>query len=274
MHDERTRMRTWTHTRRFHGGNRLGARLWFGVAMLCLGVLWTFDNLGYLDADEILDWWPLVLVLFGAVKLIGVGGRSQPIAGTLWVLAGGLLLAHNQRVLPWGLHELWPVGLVVLGATLVWRSMRGPLAGRQGAGTDTGSGTSGLFVGVTAGVAGGTKQAPPDAGNDTFSGFAIWSGVDRKPTSQALRGGDFTAIMGGGEIDLRAAKPVPGGCVVEVFLMMGGVDIYVPPDWTVVNELFAIMGGIEDSRKSMPAESSNVLILKGIAIMGGVEIQN
>jgi hypothetical protein len=127
-------------------------------------------------------------------------------------------------------------------------------------------------------IGSGSKQTASQSSgatpNDTFSGFAMWSGVDRKPTSQAFRGGDFTAIMGGGEIDLRGAKPVPGGCVIEVFLMMGGLDIYVPPHWTVVNELFALMGGIEDSRKSVPPDSSDVLILKGIAIMGGVEIQN
>jgi hypothetical protein len=275
MHDEgsEVHLRTRTHSVRRHGGTRLTGRLWFGVVLLCLGLLWTLDNLRYVDAGEILEWWPLALVAFGAVKLIGVGGRSQPIAGTVWLVAGGLLLAHNQRVLPWGLHELWPLGLVVLGAWLVWRSVRGPQAGQQGAG-----GATGMFIEVVAGVDAGGKDAASEtsgpSASDTFSGFAMWSGVDRKPTSQAFRGGDFTAIMGGGEVDLRGAKPVPGGCVIEVFLLMGGLDIYVPPGWTVVNELFAVMGGIEDSRKSVPPDGADVLILKGIAVMGGVEIQN
>jgi hypothetical protein len=266
MHDEGVPMQPRTRVPTAFRGTRLGAKLWFGLILLLLGILWTLDNLRYLDADEILDWWPLALIGFGVVKLLGLSGRAQPIAGTLWLLAGGVLLAHNQRVLPWGLGELWPVALVVLGGSLVWRSLRGSSAERRGG--------AAVAAGVVIGRTGGERTSSTDPNNSTVSGFALWSGLEYKPTSQEFRGGDFTAIMGGGEMDLRGAKPVPGGAVIEVFLMMGGLDIYVPPHWTIVNELYAVMGGIEDSRKSVPPDSGDVLILKGVAIMGGVEIQN
>jgi hypothetical protein len=252
--------------------SRPGPRLWFGLVLLVLGVLWTLDNMRFVDAGEILDWWPLVLVALGVTKLVGWGGRVRPFAGAIWILLGGLLLAHNLRYLPVGFDELWPLGLVLLGLSILWRSLRGPGAGNRiaGAGADTARAGSSVtsdatrFSGANAGV----------VDTETFSAIAVWAGVARRPTSQTFRGGDFTAVMGGGEIDLRGAKPVAGGCVLDLFLIMGGVEIRVPESWTVVNELSAFMGGIDDSRKAVSADGSDVLVLKGLAVMGGVEIKN
>jgi hypothetical protein len=250
-----------------------GPRLWFGVALLGLGLVWTLDNLRFLDADQVLEWWPLLLITLGVTKLLGWGGGVRPAAGLLWIVFGGLLLAHNLRYVSWGFDELWPVALVVLGLSLVWRSLRGGAARVS----ETGA------VDANAAIAGGDAAAAGERGSkgskrpvdtSTFSAIAVWSGVGRKITSQHFRGGDFTAIMGGGELDLRSAKPVPGGCVIEVVLVMGGLDVQVPPDWTVVNEMFAFMGGIEDSRTASVKDGPNVLILRGFAVMGGLEIKN
>jgi len=245
----------------------LGPRLWFGFVLLSLGILWTLDNLRFLDAGEILDWWPVVLVALGVGKLAGWGGRVRPIAGLLWIVIGGFLLAHNLRVIPWGLEAVWPIGLVLLGAILVWKSVRGRDPGSTG-----GRGAVTVLGGDTTTGMGHASAGVVDTA--TFSAVAVWAGVTRKSTSQAFRGGDFTALMGGGDIDLRNAKPIPGGCVIELALVMGGVDIKVPENWTVVNEVFAFMGGVEDSRKSAAVDGPDVLVLRGFAVMGGVEIKN
>jgi hypothetical protein len=45
-------------------------RLVLGVALLALGVLWTLANAGHLDLLSTLRrWWPLLLVLWGALEL-------------------------------------------------------------------------------------------------------------------------------------------------------------------------------------------------------------
>lgn len=240
----------------------LGGRLWIGFAVLALGVLWTLDNLDILESEPILDWWPVVLILIGLSHLSGGRGGARPVAGFVWLGVGAWLLAHNLGYVDWGIWQLWPVLLVVLGGSIVVRSLRGPSPSRWG------PMRAALREGEQAAPAGG----PPGA--DTFSSTAIWAGVDRKVTSQSFRGGDITAIMGGAEIDLRGARPVPGGAVVEVFILMGGVDVFVPPNWQVVNQISAFLGGVEDSRKAAPAEGGHVLYLKGAAIMGAVEIQN
>jgi hypothetical protein len=239
-----------------------GARLWFGVAILALGVVWTLDNLNIMESEPLVRWWPLLPVGYGVTRILGVGTPRRLVVGAIWIGIGSLLLGHSLGYLPWGIWELWPLFWIGLGAMLIWRSLRGPRAGGWVRGWP---------------IAGNLDPkaetgGPPDA--DVFSCVAVWAGVDRKSTSQALRGGDYTAVMGGGELDLRAARPVPGGAQVELIVVMGGVDVRVPEDWNVVNEITAFMGGVEDSRKLKAATSEHTLVLKGVALMGGVEIKN
>jgi hypothetical protein len=247
-----------------------GARLWFGLVLLILGVLWTLDNTGILDADQILRWWPFVLMSFGILKITGAGVARRPVAGTVFLLIGAAFAIDHFGIWRWDVGDLWPMVLIGLGGLIIWRSIRGPGTGRRG----------GVEVVMGAGdvthVLGPERRAdqggPPDA--DTFSCLAVWSGVDRKATSQALRGGDFTAVMGGGELDLRGAKPVERGAEIEVLVVMGGLDIFVPEDWTVVNDVQVVMGAVEDSRKIGVPPGPRTLVLKGFVMMGGVEIKN
>lgn len=50
----------------------------FGLILIVLGVLWTLSNLGRLDMLETLRrWWPLSLVLWGALELLAVASRRS-----------------------------------------------------------------------------------------------------------------------------------------------------------------------------------------------------
>ena len=241
-------------------GDGSSARLWFGLGFIVLGIVWTLDNMNSVDADEIFRFWPVLLVAFGLSKLLRRHGGSRPVSGLLWIAAGVLLLVHTTDVVPWGIWDLWPLFLVLLGATIVWRSFRGPQVERFG----------------RHGQNRAAEAAASTPGHDVedVSAVAVWAGVDRKTSSQAFRGGDLTAVMGACEVHLTGARAVPGGAVLDLFVVMGGIEITVPPDWHVVNDVWAFMGAVEDSRKSIPTTSESVLYLKGICIMGGVEIMN
>jgi predicted membrane protein len=82
-------------------------------------------------------------------------------------------------------------------------------------------------------------------------------------------------MLGGCELDLRdALMGSTGTAVVEVFVLMGGVEIMVPPNWTVSLEVAPILGGAEDSTRTMPSMSAHKLIVRGTVVMGGIEISN
>src|SRR6185295_3589420 len=86
-------------------------------------------------------------------------------------------------------------------------------------------------------------------GQARLSLFAVWSSFRRTSNASPFRGGDITAIMGGGQLDLRLAT-IPTGeeAVIDIVAVMGGVEILVPSTWEVSTPIFPFMGGVEDKR--------------------------
>jgi hypothetical protein len=80
-------------------------------------------------------------------------------------------------------------------------------------------------------------------------------------------------FMGGADLDFREAIMAPGTTRINIFCMMGGVDIKVPPGLNVEVKGFAIMGGIEDGTEGIINEEEPRLVIHGFAIMGGLEVK-
>jgi hypothetical protein len=123
-----------------------------------------------------------------------------------------------------------------------------------------------------------------DGTEDTLTAFAVLSGVKRVITSPRFRGGELTLFMGGGQIDLREAS-IPRGeqATLDIFAVMGGCEIIVPPSWTVELPLVTVMGGVDDKRPSaLPAGvvgaagdlAAPRLVLRGFLMLGGIQIKS
>jgi len=224
--------------------SRITGRLFFGAVLVALGVLWTLDNLGLADAGEYMRWWPVIPIFYGLLRLTGIDGTRRVGSGLLFTLGGGYLLLRELRILHVSLFGLWPVFLIIIGAVLVWRSLRGPAGG---------------------GLSNDASSYPRP--------FAFMGGIVRTVESQDLVGLEATAVMGGIEADLRGAKPRGNEVVAEVFTWWGGIELYVPENWRVVSEVMPIMGGVEDKTRSADG-AATTLVLRGLVVMGGLEIRN
>jgi predicted membrane protein len=232
---------------------RLTPQMILGLCIVMFGVALTADNLGYADASKILEWWPLGIVLVGVTKLLQSGTGSGRVVGGVIVFVGVALLGEMLDV--FRIWAWWPVAMIALGLVIVFRAIGGS---RSAAPVPAGFTPTGSPVLLT--------------GESRLSELAIWSGVQRRVSSPVFRHADLTAVMGGIELDLRQAGTGGGEAVIDVFVMWGGIEITVPPDWAVSNQVVPIMGGAED--KSTGTQSSqNRLILRGVAIMGGIEIK-
>ena len=84
-------------------------------------------------------------------------------------------------------------------------------------------------------------------------------------------GGSVTAIFGGVELDLRQAK-IKDGTVIDVFTFCGGVNINMPDDVIVKNEVHGILGGSEDKTVSK-SSAKKTIYLRGECVLGGLEVK-
>jgi hypothetical protein len=226
---------------------RLTPRLILGLFLMALGVLFTLGNLHLIDARHYLRFWPVVLIAIGVQKLAAPGGGARW-GAWLWIGIGCWLLADHLGLVSIDFWRMWP-GLVilVLGAALVYRAVNP----RQG--------PSGISSGIS---------------HETVNMFALMAGHVLTNNAKTFRGGDMVAVMGGCELDLRQADMADGEAVIDTLAFMGGIEIKVPEDWTVVCKGFPFMGGFEDTTKPPQGGADKRLIVRGLAFMGGVEVHN
>lgn len=83
------------------------------------------------------------------------------------------------------------------------------------------------------------------------------------------------AVMGGAQLDFRQARFGAGVTEVNCFVLMGGVEIVVPPGVIVELNGLAIMGGFGQTGSAAPETDRDAPILRigGFAMMGGVDVQ-
>ena len=211
-----------------------------GTLIIAFGALLMASNFGLVRAGEVLRYWPVGIIVVGSAMLSrAIDSSGQLKAGAVLLL--GIWLT-GSRVFGYDadLGDIWPVLLIGAGVAMLMRARR----------SDP--------VGTVA-----TDQVIHD--------FAFWSGTERRIRSTAFKRGEFTVVMGGIEVDLREASTA-GEAVIDVFVVWGGLEIRVPPDWSVSNQVVAIMGGAVD-KSTGTRDAKNRLILRGFVLMGGIEVK-
>ncbi len=105
--------------------------------------------------------------------------------------------------------------------------------------------------------------------------LAIMGGVDRRGSWSMPRRLRLLTFMGGARLDLREARFPPGPVDIEIFAVMGGTQIIVPPGLAVETHGSAIMGGFAEVNRAPthPEEDAPLLRVHGFVMMGGVDIQ-
>ena len=224
---------------------RINGRLVAGALLIFFGVIFTLDNMGVLDAGDVLSWWPVILIAVGALKVIQPPHEGHRKLGYVLMALGVFFQLQSFGLTH--MRSAWPFVLVVIGGFLVWRAL-------------------------------GRSAGPPTAESSSqLSEFAIMGGVHRVVESSDFRGGEATAIMGAVELDLRGSTIATSPAVIDVFALWGGIEIMVPPEWKVDVKAMPILGAFENKARSSIHDSSastQELVIRGTALMGGVEIKN
>lgn len=216
----------------------VATKLIAGAFLAVLGLLLTADNLGYFNAEPMLRWWPVVLIAIALVKLSQPGSHGLAI---LLLIAGAWILLYNLDVIHFTIFDLWPIVLIGIGLNMVMRTGRG-------------------------------KGDP--ATDDRVSATAFLGERVLTPTASPYHGGGLAAFLGSLELDLtRVEFDRDRPAVVEAIAFWGAVTIYVPDGCEVIGEVMPIMGGF-DVKTGPVREPRRQLIVRGLALMGGVEVKS
>jgi predicted membrane protein len=222
--------------------NKTKQRNWMGLVLVVLGLVFLLRNLHLLSLPSVFFSWKALLIVIG---VIGISlGRKE---GFIPLMIGALFIfIYDILGLSYfSFGELWPLGLVLVGIALLMRHRKSNLTA--------------------------------DANSPEIDGMAIFSGIEKKVTSQEFAGGKATAIFGGIDIDMRSASLSPNSNVIDLLTLFGGSSFKVPSDWTVnVSQLTVVLGAFEDHRiiDKSQTDPNKVLHIKGIILFGGGEIKN
>jgi predicted membrane protein len=243
-----------------------------GVCLVLMGVVLALDQLGVLQANHLLRFWPAALIIVG-LAMLQRGERHSALRALVLIVVGGWLLLNTLGLVSLDLWEfILPLLLVFFGARIMMRSQ----GSRSGESPDLpGAGPAAGAPPVGQAPSGFTSAAASSGEPVHASLFSLLSSSKRRWGKSVFRGAEATAFMGGCELDLRDALMSSGElAVVDVFVIMGGVNIFVPPNWTVSQEVVPLLGGVHDKTRSVPSNPAQHLLVRGTVVMGGVEISN
>ena len=231
--------------------NAYNGKLVIGGLLILVGTILMLSNFDFFDVNMgyFLFSWKSILIYIGLVMLASHTNRRPA-----YILIGIGVFFWLPEIFGYSVRfkdVLWPMIFIGLGLLLIYRH-RSPGYNHYGAGGNPAEDNSGYL-------------------NDV----SIFGGGIKIIQSKNFKGGNITAIMGGSEFDLRHVEFASQIAVIDIFTLFGGTKFIVPEDWTIQSDAIAILGGFSDKRAvSMSSSEGNILVIKGIIMLGGVEIKS
>jgi predicted membrane protein len=244
--------------------NGEGGKFAAGVIIVAVGVALLLRNVGFL-LPRWLFTWPMILILVGIYT-----GFKHNFKNNSWLIVTGIgAFFLIQKFIP-SLHLeplFWPLIIIAIGVMY----MLNP-------GKKVGTNWKQIDNDDKSNVADSWQPfASNDAvdSNDEFSIRSVFSGVKRNIITKNFRRGKITTIFGGAEIDMSQAD-MTSPSYINIDVAFGGVEIVVPANWTVQNDIQGVFHGVEDKRYSnaVVVDPNKVLVLKGNCAFGGIEVKS
>lgn len=225
-------------------------RYFVGVSLILLGAGFLGDQLGYFDFGDLIGtYWPVIIILAGVIGLLDKG--SSKLGNMIVIAVGAIFLLSRLDLITRDVFKyIFPVALILIGANVIFS--KGIKTNSSGVNSETWN-----------------KNRTVE---DFVDHTVLMSGIENFNTSQSFKGGKLTAIMGGIELDLREANMEGTQCYIEATAIAGGIEIHIPRHWRVEAQGTPLLGAFTNKALSSTDPAAPLLIIKGTAIMGGVEI--
>ena len=198
-------------------------------------------------------WVGIILLLIGVYFLIG---------GLSW-------LPENSQAM------VWPLALIIAGVLFIFKPGRNKRA--QWARQHTMEHRR-QWMKMHQGRPGMNFESEQQQ-SESVDGFLrsenVWGAARHVVLDELFKGAMIRTSFGGTTIDLRHTHIAPGETYIDLDCSWGGVEIYVPSDWTVVFKCNAFFGGCDDKRwQNGNVNKENILVIRGTLSFGGLEVKD
>ncbi len=214
--------------------NNSSSRFLWGGLIVVLGLVLLLNQFGI--GYGLINLWPLALVFWGIYLVIR--NPFNIIPGLFILTVGVFLQLDSLDVLPFSIWNLWPLFIIFAGVSV--------LIGKRD--RHMGSSTEHGFVN---------------------SNVTFWA--EEKFVKGEFTGAKINATFGGVKLDLKDAE-ITGKVKIEINLLFGGIELFLPHDVKLINNGIGIFGGINEGRRGV-GESDKVVEIVGSAVFGGVDIK-
>ena len=258
--DDNTNLENENITKVFAEGRIIG-----GIILVGIGVVLLLRQMGFMFPNWLFNW-PVILILLGIYS-----GFKHNFRNRFWMIAvavGGIYLVND--ILP-GLKlepYIWPALIIFIGLLFILRPQN--YYGFKNSLKD-----NFMHLNPSLNTAETLCGTSLEDHTDYLKINSVFSGVNRKVLSKDFKGAKISSVFGGTEIDFTQAD-LTGSAIIKMEIVFGGVKLFVPAHWAVVNEIDGVFHGVDDKRRFNVAPEINptkVLVLKGSVVFGGIEIR-
>jgi predicted membrane protein len=213
-----------------------------GVVFIVVGLVLMLEKMGIVPHGFGLHFWPCIFIVIGVLKIAYAGGRPT---GAALIAVGIFLQLHELGIIRMSFWDLWPVFIIIAGGAMLWQALAGPEAAVST--------------------------------NPQFDSLYVFGGGERYVNTKNFKGGKLFAVFGGYKVDLSHADIEGDQAVLDASAVFGGGEIRVPDNWHVSLQGAGIFGAYEDKTRHYqpdPTKPTKTLIVKGVAMFGGIEVKN
>ncbi len=233
-----------------------------GLILIGIGSIFLLREFGTPIPNWILSW-KMLLIAIGVFT--GFKHNFEKLGWIIPVLIGSAFLVQDFfpdfRIS----HFFWPILIIVIGIIMILKPKRSARNWEKYKHWDKHHNWKDWH-----------ENAAYKSNEDYIEANAIFGSVKKNIVSKNFTGGEINAIFGGCEINLMQAE-IQGKVTLEMNQIFGGTKLIVPAHWEIQSELTAILGSVEDKRPQVAKfgnENGAVLILRGAAIFGGIDIKS
>ena len=226
-------------------------REFLGTFLIVIGAIWAIKTMHIFsyEFEYLYLSWPVFLMALGCFLIIRSRGNF---GGFVLIFIGGAYFLSRMFDLSVGeiFSNFWPLLLIGVGISILLEYWRGKPKK--------------------------TKSGQETVTDDFIEVSGVLSDENLNVESQNLTGIKVSTMLGGVKINLFGAKPVKD-CIIDLEILMGGVELFIPSHWKVRNDVSTLFGGVEESRRrSVPLEGTEQpeITIKGSVLFGGLEIKS